>query len=273
MALFGILSPIDIYHLFFKSSYTLLFLTAVFNAPLVYHIYTHQFDFQIFAYSYLGCGILQGVINHYLYKVSDTFFFGKPIDMNLWKANPFYEIATFNAQISYANSIGYNVYNSLTIFPTPIKWTLEYPGLWPIAKQLTVIILLHDFFFATTHIILHKIPRLRIPHIALHHNCPFHIGSSRCAIAGDSPEVFIRDLYSLFVSCYLSYYFTGSPFYAYLWIPYYSAYSFWAMYIHTGVNAYHRLHHGTRPNRNYGLYYITDYLIGTLDLKEVSEST
>ena len=40
-----------------------------------------------------------------------------------------------------------------------------------------------------------------------------------------------------------------------------------AMYVHTGVNTYHALHHGKKPNRNYGLYYITDFVFGTLDLK------
>jgi len=266
MAVFGILSPIEIYNLLANSSYTFLFFTALFNSPLVYHLCTNQFDFHIFAFSYLGCGILQGSINYQLYKLSDILFFGKPIDLKLWKSNPFYELSTFNAQISYANAIGYNVYNSLTIFPKPIQWTLDFPS-WPIiAKELAVVFLLHDFFFTMSHIIIHKIPHLRTPHMKLHHDCPFHIGSSRCATAGDSSEVFVRDLYTLFLACHLSYYFTGTPFYAYLWIPYYSVYSFWAMYVHTGVNIYHGLHHGNRPNRNYGLYYVTDYLIGTLDL-------
>ena len=264
--MFGILSPMDMYNMFTKSSYTLLVVVLLLNSPLLYHIYTNQIDYTIFIYSYIGCGLVQGSINHHLYQLSDILFFGKPIDLKLWKSNPFYELATFNAQISYANTIGCNVYNALTIMPKPVQWTIMFPGWTIIVKQVAAVALLHDFFFTMSHIIIHKIPYLRTPHMKLHHDCPFNIGSSRCAVAGDSSEVAVRDLYSLFVSCYLCYYFTGSPFYAYLWMPYYSAYSFWAMYVHTGVNVYHGLHHGNRPNRNYGLYYVTDFLIGTLDL-------
>ena len=50
------------------------------NTPLVYTIYNKTFNLQIFIFSYVGCGILQGFINSILYYVSDIYFFGKRID-------------------------------------------------------------------------------------------------------------------------------------------------------------------------------------------------
>jgi len=231
------------------------------NTPLVYTIYNKTFNLQIFIFSYVGCGLLQGFINSILYYVSDIYFFGKRIDetSSEWKSSPFYNLVIYNTDASFLYLIGSGCYTSLTVIPEPFRWTLTYPGFTTCVIQFVLLFLLHDVSFTFLHYVFHKTPSLRISHLKLHHDCPFHIGNSRCAIA---TEGLLSELYSIiFVTYFLH-------FYGYLWILYYSIYSFWNMYMHTGLNKYHKLHHSEKTTRNYGLYYITDYLIGTLDLND-----
>jgi hypothetical protein len=37
------------------------------NSPLFYSLYSKTFTYNAFVYSYVYCGIFQGIINHYLY--------------------------------------------------------------------------------------------------------------------------------------------------------------------------------------------------------------
>lgn len=240
-------------------------LFLVLNGPMFYSIYNNTFNINTFLFSYLFCGIFQGIINNYLYHVCDVLFHGKPINVAEWKATRFYENVIFNTDSVYLYILGATVYMSLTSVPDSMKWTLTSFGYTDVIAQMTAMVLLHDFFFAFFHYIIHKVPFLRAKHITYHHDCPFDIGSSRCTIASEGAEALVRDLYSSVIPTYIMSY-CGMPFNAYLWVPYYTLYSFWALYVHTGVNKYHNLHHTNNSNRNYGLYYITDYLMGTLDL-------
>ena len=123
-----------------------------------------------------------------------------------------------------------------------------------------------SFFFALVLYILHKVSFLRLPHFKFHHDCSFEVGSSRCAIASEGGEALFRDLLSATVPTYIIGLLSFN-FYGYLWVLYCSFYSFWAMYVHTGVHRYHALHHGIKPHRNYGLYYITDFFHWNAGLK------
>jgi hypothetical protein len=240
---------------------------ALFNIPLFYTIYNNTFDIYVFAFSYFTCGILQGVINSILYYVSDILFFGKPINTDEWKATKFYDLVVYNTDATYLYVIGSMAYSSMTVIPEKMQWTLVYPGFTISILQLLQLCVLHDIFFTFIHYTVHKIESLRISHLKWHHECPFHIGSSRCAIATEGIEGLFRDLYSATIPTYIISFF-GQPFYGYNWLLYYSVYSFWAMYIHTGVNVYHKLHHMENSRRNFGLYYISDYVLGTLVLND-----
>jgi len=235
------------------------------NSPLIYTIYTNQFNTQIFLFSYFLCGFFQGFINTVLYYISDILFFGKLVDVNEWKKTKFYEIVVYNTDATYLYVIGAMAYTSYTVVPKSLQWTLEYPGYTISSLQLIYLFFLHDIFFYIIHFGVHKIRCLRIPHLKWHHECPFEIGNSRCAIATEGSEGLLRDLYSATIPTYIISYFHG-PFYGYNWILYYSFYSFWAMYIHTGKNKYHLIHHSNNSFSNYGLYYLSDFLMGTLKL-------
>ena len=242
-------------------------LFVILNTPLLYTIYNNTFDLYTVIFCYLYCGIFQGIINTFLYKVSDVFFHGKPIDMEAWKATRFYKHVIFNTDSVYLYILGATTYMALTVLPESIKWTYAPIGYTEIIAQLGIVAVLHDVLFTLFHYIIHKVPSLRVKHLKYHHDCPLELGSSRCTVASDGIEALVRDLYSSFIPTLIIGCF-GMPFNSYLWVPYYSFYSLWAMYVHTGVNKYHRLHHTTNSSRNYGLYYITDYLVGTLDLTD-----
>ena len=66
-----------------------LFVFCILNSPLVYTIYDNTFTMTNFTFSYLACGILQGIINNALYYVSDVLFIGKSIDVDAWKGTKF----------------------------------------------------------------------------------------------------------------------------------------------------------------------------------------
>jgi sterol desaturase/sphingolipid hydroxylase (fatty acid hydroxylase superfamily) len=208
-----------------------------------------------------------GVINAYLYHLSDILFYGKPLDIEKWKKTQFYELVIYNGDSTYMYTLGGMAYMSLKTFPECIRWTLEFPGMTPVLLQLFLLFIMHDFFFYGIHYYVHKLPKYRVLHLKWHHECPFDVGSSRCALATEGYEGLLRDLYSATIPTYIIS-FCGYPFYGYIWIFYYSIYSFWAMYVHTGVNVYHNLHHSINSSRNYGLYYISDYVFGTLDCRE-----
>ena len=247
------------------SSYETILFFAVLNSPLAYTIYNNTFNFDIFVVSYLVCGILQGVIATFLYYIVDILIVGKPLDVENWKKTKFYQVVTYNLDATYIYILGASTYTALTVVPESIRWTLVYPGYKSIMLQVLLIAILHDFFFTTIHYAIHKIPYFRVIHIQIHHKCPFEIGSSRCAISSIGLEALVRDLFSLIIPTYIIGYF-GLPFYGHIWIFYYSLYILWAMYSHTGLDVYHTLHHSKNPELNYGLYFITDYFMGTLVL-------
>jgi len=251
-------------HLFSTPDYLLLFI--ILNGSLPYTLYNNTFDTSIFVYCYLFCGIIQGFINNFLYYASDILFFGKPVDAEVWKKTDFYKIVVNNSDAIYLYLLGAVTYTSLTTLPESIRWTMVYPGYKSICLQVLLVTILHDIFFALIHYTIHKVKYFRIPHLKWHHECPFNIGNSRCALSSLGEEALLRDLYSGIIPTYILGYF-GLPFYGHIWIYYYSFYSFWAMYSHSGANIYHNLHHSKNPNLNYGLYYITDYFMGTLVLK------
>lgn len=247
-----------------------MFHFILFNSPLFYTIINNTFDWNSFLFSYIGCGIVQGgVINAYLYYLSDVLFHGKQLDIEKWKKTVFYDLVIYNGDSTYIYTLGSMAYMSLKTVPVSIRWTLEYPDTNAIFLQLCMLFVLHDFFFYGIHYYVHKIQYLRMQHLKWHHDCPFDIGSSRCAIATEGFEGLLRDIYSAVIPTYIISY-CGLPFYGYNWLFYYSVYSFWAMYIHTGVNVYHKLHHSVNSSRNYGLYYLSDAILGTLDLREKS---
>lgn len=225
-----------------------------------------EFDMYNVVFSYLFCGVIQGFINTALYSICDWCFFGKEIDIQKWSQTVMYKDVVFNTDSTYLYILGGIAYISVKLLPEQIRWSLDYPGYQICLLQLLLLSLMHDFFFALVHYILHKVSFLRLPHFKFHHDCSFEVGSSRCAIASEGGEALFRDLLSATVPTYIIGLLSFN-FYGYLWVLYYSAYSFWAMYVHTGVNTYHALHHGKKQNRNYGLYYITDFVFGTLDLK------
>jgi len=247
-----------------------LFFFIFINTPLAYTIYNNTFDMRIFLITYIGFGIGQGVINAFLYYVSDVCFFGKKVDMDVYKKTIFYNFITENLDSVYFYVLGATTYTALTIVPESIRWTLDFPGYNMMFLQILCVALLHDVFFTIIHYVVHKIPYLRLPHMKIHHDCPFDIVNSRCAVSAIGAEALLRDLYSAVLPTYIVSYF-GMPFYAPSWILYYSVYSLWAMYVHSGVNAYHRIHHSKTPNLNYGLYYLSDYLLGTLVLEDKKE--
>ena len=233
------------------------------NSPLIYSIYNKSFTFNAFFYSYICCGLIQGIINNYLYQISDYVL--TPLDKNAWVKSPFYKQTMLVADATYLYGVGSTVYLSTVVISEPYKWSFEYPGALSILKQFALLIIIHDFVFYGIHYVVHKIPSLRHDHMKKHHDCPLNIASSRCALSSNESEAFVRDLLSAIVGTY----FIG--FYGYLWMPYYTFYSFWAMYLHTGVNQYHKMHHSNRPMRNYGIYYLSDYLLNTLDYSNDSK--
>jgi sterol desaturase/sphingolipid hydroxylase (fatty acid hydroxylase superfamily) len=192
---------------------------------------------------------------------------GKSIDVTKWKETRFYNLVIQNTDSVYLYALGAAIYPFLTIVPDSIKWSFASLDVTTTLLQVGTVALLHDITFTAIHYTVHKIPSLRADHLFYHHDCPFEIGSSRCTLASGGIEAIIRDLYSLLIPTFIMGC-CGMPFNAYIWIPYYSLYSLWAMYIHTGVNTYHNLHHTENSSRNYGIYYITDYVLGTLDLKD-----
>jgi len=237
----------------------------VLNSPVFYKVYHSSFEPGLFLFSYVYCGGIQGIINSVLYYISDVFFFGKLVG-DEWKQTKFYDVVIQNSDAAYLYILGTTVYTSCTILPKTLQWTFVFPGYANMLLQLFYVSLLHDGVFTFIHYWVHKVSWLRISHLKWHHECPFHIGNSRCALAASGLEALIRDLYSAFIPTYIIG-FCGIPFYAHNWIIYYSLYSFWAMYVHTGKNKYHLIHHTTNSFSNYGLYYLTDYMIGTLRLK------
>ena len=232
------------------------------NAPLIYSIYNNTFTFNAFCYSYLLCGVGQGVINNYLYILSDYAFHEKPPNLQAWLKLPISKQVILLSDATYLYAIGSMVYMSSVTIPEPYRWNYTYPGIYSIMQQLFMIMIIHDFVFYGIHYIVHKIPYLRHSHMKLHHECPFEIGGGRCILAANESEGFVRDLFSAIVSTYFV------NFYGHAWMLYYTCYSLWAMYIHTGANKYHLLHHSNRPMRNYGLYYLSDYVFNTLDYTE-----
>ena len=232
------------------------------NSPLLYSIYNKTFTYNAFMYSYLLCGVLQGIVNNYLYTLSDYIFHKKSVDLKEWSIQSIYKQVTLVSDVTYLYGIGSMTYMSIVVIPEPYRWNFMYPGIFNIMKQLSMLIAIHDFIFYGVHYIVHKIPSLRHSHMKIHHECPFEIGSSRCALASNESEAFVRDLLSAIVSTYFI------NFYAHIWILYYTFYSFWAMYLHTGANKYHLLHHSKKSMRNYGLYYLSDYVFNTLDYSE-----
>jgi sterol desaturase/sphingolipid hydroxylase (fatty acid hydroxylase superfamily) len=255
---------VDLFIYTFSSYESIFFFTAM-NGSLAYTLYNNTFKMDIFVFSYLICGILQGTINSILYYLVDVLIVGKPLDVEAWKKTKFYQMVVYNLDGGYIYILGGSTYTALTLAPESMQWTLVYPGYKSIILQVLLLALLHDFFFTTIHYAVHKIPYFRAPHFQIHHNCPFEIGSSRCAISSTGNEALVRDLYSGIIPTYIiSYFFM--PFYGYIWIYYYSIYTLWAMYSHTGLSFYHTLHHSKNPELNYGLYFITDYFMGTLVL-------
>jgi sterol desaturase/sphingolipid hydroxylase (fatty acid hydroxylase superfamily) len=249
------------------NEYGFLSFFLVFNTPLAYTIYNSTFDIRKFLTAYVVCGIGQGFINTGLYFVSDLLFFGKKVDTDALKKTVFYEYISLNLDTIYLYLLGATTYTALTVVPQSIRWTMDFPGYKQMVFQIVCVAILNDVFFSLIHYVIHKIPYLRISHMKLHHDCPFDIANSRCAVSATGVEALVRDLYSAILPTYIVGYF-GMPFYVYSWLLYYSIYSFWAMYVHSGVNVYHRIHHSKTPNLNYGLYYITDYFMGTLVLEE-----
>jgi len=254
---FDVICSSDKYHFF---GFFLL------NSPLFYSLYNKTFTYNAFVYSYIYCGIFQGIINHYLYILCDYVFNKKPIDIIKWSNTPFYDRTRIVSDVAYMHAIGSIVYASMVVIPEPYKWTFIYPGIFNIIKQLTLVCIIHDFVFYGIHYVVHKVPCLRNDHIKLHHECPLHIGGSRCALSSNESEAYVRDLFSAIFSTYFV------NFYAPIWMVYYTLYSFWAMYLHTGANVYHKLHHSNRPMRNYGIYYISDYVLNTLNYDDCSKS-
>jgi sterol desaturase/sphingolipid hydroxylase (fatty acid hydroxylase superfamily) len=244
----------------FKDPKRVLFFFIMVAPPFI------NLDIHKVIFSYLFCGVSQGLINTALYSICDRCFFGKEIDIKQWSQTKMYKDVVFNTDATYIYVLGGFAYISVQFLPEPIRWSFDYPGYKNCLLQLLLIAIMHDIFFTIVHIVVHKVSFWRESHIKLHHDCPFEVGNSRCAIAAEAEEALVRDLLTALVPTYI----VGalcSNFYGYLWVLYYSVYTFWAMYVHTGVNRYHALHHGIKPHRNYGLYYITDFFIGTLDLK------
>lgn len=249
-----------------KNDYEYAMNIIILNAPLMYTIYYSTFNINIFLFSYLCTGLLQGCITSLLYKICDNLYSKKTTNFEKWKVTQFYDNVVLNFDSAYLYAIGSTVYGSLTIVPQSIKWELECISLYNFCIQFILLGLLHDIFFTFFHYIIHKIPILKKSHYELHHKCPIDIGSSRCTYSSSGLEALFRDLYTAFIPTYLMGYF-GLKFNAYVWMPYYTLYTFWSLYIHTGQNVYHSLHHSSKSTRNYGIYYITDYVIGTLELK------
>jgi sterol desaturase/sphingolipid hydroxylase (fatty acid hydroxylase superfamily) len=235
------------------------------NIPLLYTIIYGTFNINIFLFSYLFTGLFQGCVTSLLYKICDSLYSTKTTDFNEWKKSTFYDNVTLNFDSAYLYAIGASVYGALTFIPSCIRWELKSITLYDACIQLCLLALLHDVFFTLTHYIIHKVPILRQSHIELHHKCPIDIASSRCTYSSSGLEALFRDLYTAFIPTFLMGY-LGLTFNAYVWAPYYTMYTYWSLYIHTGHNIYHTLHHSKRSTRNYGIYYITDYLIGTLEL-------
>ena len=248
-----------------------LFPVILLNLPVVYTLVTDQVDARMFAFSYVLCGIFQGYINSGLYYISDIVFTGKVIDDDEWKKNRFYDNVVHNTDSTYLYALGSIAYFSCVIVPDSIRWSFVYPGHTILLLQMLYLFLLHDFFFTTMHYTVHKIPHMRIVHMKMHHECPFRIALGRCAIATEGVEGLFLDLYSATFSTYVIGCFLR-PFYGYIWVPYYSGFSFWSMYTHSGKNKYHLIHHTTAPYSNYGLYYFTDYFMGTLDMRSHASS-
>ena len=194
-----------------------LFVFCILNSPLVYTIYDNTFTMTNFTFSYLACGILQGIINNALYYVSDVLFIGKSIDVDAWKGTKFYKLVIYNTDAAYVYILGALVYTSLTVVPKSMRWTMIYPGYKSIILQVLLLCILHDFFFTPIHYIVHKTQFLRIPHLKWHHDCPFDIGSSRCATSAIGIEALVRDVYSAIIPTYMLGYF-GRPFYSHIWI-------------------------------------------------------
>ncbi len=248
-----------------KNDYEYALNILILNTPLLYTLYYSTFDINIFLFSYLCTGLFQGCITTLLYKVCDSLYSTKTTDFNEWKKTPFYNNVILNFDSAYLYAIGSSVYGSLMCLPSSIKWNIEKISLYDACIQLCILGLLHDIFFTFVHYIIHKVPILKESHFELHHKCPIHIGSSRCTYSSSGLEALFRDMYTAFIPTFVMGYF-GLPFNAYIWMPYYTIYTFWSLYIHTGHNVYHNLHHSKKSTRNYGIYYITDYLIGTLEL-------
>ena len=226
------------------------------NSPLVYTIYNNTFETRTFLISYLACGLFQGVVITFLYYISDVFFFGKMIDVEAWKKTIFYDIIIYNIDSIYLYVLGATVYTSLTVVPQSMRWSLVFPGYGAMGIQFVSMFILHDIFFTVVHYVVHKVPFFRMTHLKIHHDCPFNIANSRCAVSAHGLEAVVRDLYTLVLPTYIIGYF-GMPIYIYSWFIYYSLYSLWAMYIHSGVNEYHRIHHSETPNLNYGFWYLS----------------
>lgn len=251
---------------------TSIVIGASIGAPILFQMYSGSLEYYTLAYCFLGCGFGQGIINHYMYLISDNYLADGKIDMQEWKRTKYYDLATFNSDITYLYVLGSVTYTSFAAVPEVIRWTWIYPGVNSCLLQILLISVLHDLNFYAVHYLVHRVKPWRISHLELHHGCPLHIGSSRCAVSSDSVESLVRDLLTLVFATY-TLKIININFYGHLWIAYYTLYSLWAFHSHTGNDIYHSLHHSNRPDRNYGLYGLSDYLAGTLDLKNYTTNT
>jgi hypothetical protein len=230
------------------------------NYGLLYTLYNHTFDKDAFVFSYLYCGIGQGFINAFLHAMLD-YIQGNHLDTSEWKQDKYIKYVDYSKGAAYMVAIPGLVYNSLTIMPR--LWSFDFPGWSAVLFQGTYSILFFDLIFYMVHYTIHKIPKFRIPHLKIHHGCDVKKYAGHCTIAGEPLESLIRDLLTVYIPTHCI---PGGIFYAWLWVPYYSMYSWWALYVHSGRNNYHTLHHTKHPDQNFGLFYLWDYLFRTLTL-------
>ena len=116
-----------------------------------------------------------------------------------------------------------------------------------------------DIGFYFVHYLFHTIPYLQKKH-AYHHDCDMKTVGSLCTLDDDYFEAFLRDYLPVVLSSFLCY-----DFHIYTYNLFYIIYTWWAFYIHSTLNTYHSNHH-KYYNCNYGVFYITDYIMGSIQL-------
>ena len=158
------------------------------------------------------------------------------------------------------------LWNRLYLNHHRLDWTDPWNGPWEVFLKLPVHILLTEFWFYGTHVLLHSIPLFYRNIHSVHHR--FKAPTAMCCVYAHPLEFIVANAAPIYFSAMLT---NAHPRTCYLW---------WAMSIagtckgHCGYSIfgrwrdYHEEHHAWL-RYNYGGIVLSDWIFGTLTYKRI----